>query len=67
MNQIIEWSQGNPGALMFLMSVFVNRDAKLDHAYEINIKLMECTSIRGTNIYVLYNDFCDRDVENKTV
>lgn len=66
MNDIVKWAQGNPGALMFLMSVFASPDVNLGQAATIDKKLRQCPSLRGTNIYVLYSDLCNRDI-NKVV
>lgn len=60
MNQIIEWSQGNPGALTFLMSII--QPDNLVKALTIIPKLEEAKSIRGTNLYVLWSDLCQRDI-----
>jgi hypothetical protein len=61
MNQIIEWSKGNPGALMFLMGLMEN--CNTIHGLSIVLKLTECTSIRGTNLYVLFSDLCGKSYE----
>lgn len=63
MNELIEWSQGNPGALDFLMKVFMSPEADVVQAIKINNKIKRCKSLRGTNIYVLYSDLCDRDID----
>jgi hypothetical protein len=60
-NQLIEWSKGNPGAMMFLLGLF--RGEGLLSAIPIITKLEECTSIRGTNLYVLFSDLCNKDYE----
>lgn len=61
MNQIIEWSKGNLGAMTFLMEFLKPENAILG----INIlpKLDEMKSIRGTNLYVLWSDLCDKDLK----
>ena len=61
MKQIIEWSKGNPGALNFLMNVY-GPETSLSDAALIQKKLEQCMSIRGTNLYVLYSDLCNKDM-----
>lgn len=60
MKQLIEWSEGNPGALTFLMKLTESNN--LEKSIEITLKL-ENTSIRGTNLYVLWSDLCDKDLD----
>lgn len=60
MNEIVKWSQGNPGAAAFLMSLLQPENAVKGIA--ILRKLEEGKSIRGTNLYVLWSDLCDRDM-----
>lgn len=60
MNQIIQWSQGNPGAMTFLMSIM--QPENVVKGITIIQKLEEAKSIRGTNLYVLWSDLCDRDM-----
>jgi hypothetical protein len=57
---ILEWSQGNFGALNFFLDLIkpYNRDS----GEYILSRLEECPSIRGTNLYVMYSDLCDRDM-----
>lgn len=64
MNELIKWSEGNPGALNFLMSVFTTPSANLEEAAIIEGKLRQCTSLRGSNLYVLYSDLCRKDIKN---
>ena len=66
MSQIIEWSKGNPGALSFLMDVYGNMRTSIAQASIINAKLERCTSLRGTNLWVLYSDLCDKDMDKVT-
>jgi hypothetical protein len=61
MQQIIEWSQGNPGAMMFLVSFMKPENAI--KGLTIIGKLEEAKSIRGTNLYVLWSDLCDKDLD----
>jgi hypothetical protein len=60
MKQIIEWSQGNPGAMSFLMSLILPENAI--KSLPILMKLEEAKSIRGTSLYVLWSDLCGRDL-----
>ena len=60
MNEIIQWSKGNPGALNFLMQIISPENAI--NGISIIKKLEEAKSIRGTNIYVLWSDLCNRDI-----
>ncbi|WP_418124276.1 hypothetical protein ACNFU2_06560 [Chryseobacterium sp. PTM-20240506] len=63
MNELIEWSGGNPGALDFLMTVFLNPETSPGTALTIAAYLKKYKTLRGTNIYVLYSDLCDRDLK----
>lgn len=63
MKQIIEWSDGNPGALVFLMSIMQWCETNAGGAITIIMKLEKATSIRGTNLYVLYSDLAGKDLE----
>jgi len=63
MQEIIEYSQGNPGALNFLLTVFSNPKGNIDQKAAILIRLRACPTLRGTNLYVLYSDLCDKDIE----
>jgi len=58
--QIISWSQNNPGAATFLMSIMQLENVTSGSA--IITKLEEAKSIRGTNLYVLWSDLCGRDM-----
>ena len=59
---ILSYAQGNPGALTFLMELLEQKN--MDSLLPIMFKLEDCKSIRGTNLYVLWNDLCDKDVKN---
>lgn len=63
MNQIIEWSQGNPGALNFLMQVFMSRIITINDAQFAQRTIEKYTTLRGTNLYVLYSDLCDKNMD----
>ena len=56
---VIEWSQGNPGALVFLMRMFEQGNEMI--ALRVISKL-EKSSIRGTDLYVLYSDLANKDL-----
>lgn len=63
--QIFNWSQGNPGALNFLMELLAPQN--LEHALPIAMKLTESEKIRGTNLYVLYSDLCGENMANVAI
>lgn len=63
---IAEWSDGNFGALDFLMQLDGHNSAVFGLGSRtppkiIIKKLIDCPSIRGTNIWVLYSDLCEKD------
>jgi hypothetical protein len=60
MTNIIEWSKGNPGAMVFLMEFLKPENAVL--GIKILSKLENAKSIRGTNLYVLWSDLCNKDL-----
>jgi len=60
MEQIIKWSQSNPGALSFLMQLTTHENAI--QVITILQKLEQYESILGTNLYVLWSDLCDKDI-----
>jgi len=57
----IRWAEGNPGATSFLMSLF-HPETPLVLTEAIVPVLEKATSIRGTNLYVLWSDLCERDL-----
>ena len=63
MNELIEWSKGNPGALDFLMRIFMSPETNFGQAALIASKIKSYPTLRGTNLYVLYSDLCDRDID----
>lgn len=61
--EIIEMAQGNPGALNILIGLYnYNGNSLIPKAVLNEIK--EDSNLRGTNIYVLFNDLCDGKIEN---
>ncbi|MCC4228408.1 hypothetical protein [Zunongwangia profunda] len=61
MNELaIQWSQGNHGALAFLMELSRQDE---ETAQVIGQCLMINYKIRGANLYVLWSDLCDRNIE----
>lgn len=56
--QIMQLSQGNPGAMTFLMSIL--EPQHLVDGLSIMPKIEEC-KIMGTDLYVLWSDLCDKD------
>jgi hypothetical protein len=63
MEELIKWSEGNPGALNFLAEVFMNPQTDIVTAITINNKIKACPTLRGTNLYILYSDLCDKDMD----
>lgn len=61
MQQILQWSAGNPGAMMFLMSLMEPENGI--KGITITQTLEKAKSIRGTNLYVLWSDLCDKDLD----
>ena len=62
MNEIMEWSQGNPGAMTFLMEVFFSDDTDFFTARAVEKAIRNCPTLRGTNLYVWYSDICEKDL-----
>lgn len=60
-DKIIQYAEGNPGALRGLMDISTQSNPNFAEA--IMQKLDACPSIRGTNLYVLYNDLAHGVVE----
>jgi len=58
MKQLMEWSKGNPGALTFLMSLLAPE--QLGNAMVI-IPELEKNNIRGTDLYILWSDLCNKN------
>jgi len=56
MNELVQWAQGNLGALAFLKLLTE------PESVAILQKLEEAKSIRGSNLYILWSDLCDRDM-----
>lgn len=63
MNELIEWAEGNPGALAFLAEVFLNPKTDLLTTIVVNNKIKSCPTLRGTNLYILYSDLCQKDMK----
>lgn len=59
MKQVIEWSQGNPGALAFLLGLL--KPENLIASITISDKINKVESLRGSNLYILFSDLCDKD------
>lgn len=59
-DMIFKYSQGNPGAMMFLMELFNNSDSS--NYIPIFIKIERC-NITGTNLYVLYSDLGNKNMD----
>lgn len=57
--QLIKLSDGNPGAMTFLMSIFAGLPTV--ETLSIMYKIETC-GIKGTDLYVLYSDLCNKDM-----
>ena len=70
MDIFTKMSEGNPGALSALMMVY-NDGEKIDPQAFMgglgNIMLLDTFEIYGTDIYILFNDKCNRDVRKLIV
>lgn len=60
MLELFTYAQGNPGALNFLVELL--SDDNIQFALPIALKLEAIPSLRGTNLYVLYSDLCNKDM-----
>lgn len=61
--ELIKLAEGNPGALSFLAEVYLNAKTNFVTAIIIDSKIKACPTLRGTNLYVLYSDLCDKDMK----
>lgn len=61
MDVVVKMSEGNPGAMQVLMQMLSTPVGGLH-----NILVLDSLGIYGTDIYVLHNDICERDL-NKTL
>jgi hypothetical protein len=57
---IMKYAKGNPGAMMFLIELF--KPENMCNTIPIAIKLEEIPTLKGTNLYVLYSDLCNKDM-----
>lgn len=55
-DKIFTWSEGNPGAISFLMEM-----DRVDTGVIVST-LEKLKSIRGTNLYVLWSDLCEKNM-----
>ena len=60
MKEIIEMSEGNPGALTCLMG-FLAKDIKIAIAGLTILPKLKDLDITGTDIYVFWSDLCNKD------
>ena len=58
MNEVMEWSQGNPGAITFLLGLV----GAGEQGFQIFATLRN-SKIRGTDLYVLYSDLANKDLD----
>ena len=65
MTALTKMSQGNPGAIMAMMDIINNHD-RIDPQAVMGglgaIMILDTWGIYGTDIYILYNDKCKKDV-----
>ena len=57
---LARYSQGNPGAMQFLVELF--SDENMLYAIPIGTAIHAIPSLRGTNLYVLWSDLCYKDM-----
>ena len=58
----LKWVKGNFGAMHFLNEVTQPSNENIGKV--ILDKLEEATSIRGTNLWILYSDLCEKQLIN---
>ena len=63
LNEVLLLSDGNPGAMDFLMGV---EQANSILGMYIRGKVVSC-GIRGADLYVLWSDLCDKDMGKVSV
>ena len=67
MEFVSQLAQGNPGAMAFTMELLANGDdASRDMAITA-LKRMDAIGIRGSKLYMLWNDCCGRDSEKAVI
>ena len=62
LGEITAYAKGNPGALQFLVEVISEKHHIL--AIPIMMRIEECKTIRGANLYVLYADLANKNMGN---
>ena len=55
---LIKLSNGNPGAITFLLEML--KDENILYANILFKKLENCPTIVGSDLYVLWNDLCEK-------
>lgn len=60
------FAEGNPGAMTFVMEAMLAKDVISREMAYVGLQRMDALGIRGTKLYMLWNDCCNRDTE-KTV
>lgn len=58
---LLKLADGNPGALQFLLAIAGRMD--IDVRYSKALAIAEILNIRGSNLYILWNDICERNTE----
>ena len=67
MNDIIEMSEGNPGAMVCLLDMFkFEKQEELLYGIKI-ISTLKKYQIKGTDIYVLWNDLSNKDYKTMSM
>ena len=61
METVLARAKGNPGAMAAQIE-FLTCDNPFI-SLPIEIRLSRCKTIKGTNLYVLYSDLCNKNVE----
>jgi len=65
MSALVKMAEGNPGALTTMMQILDEHD-EIDPQAAMGglgaIMILDTWEIYGTDIYILFNDKCDRDV-----
>lgn len=56
----MQYGQGNPGAMIFLMNLIAPEN--IQYCLPIAVRLDQMPSLRGTNLYVLWSDLCGRNI-----
>ena len=58
---IVSLADGNPGAATFLVECL--KTENFIKGISIFLKIESCPSLKGSNLYILWNDLADRDID----